>query len=200
MDALMLILLGMVVVICLLISIYTFLHNKMQDYVIRINEVEAIIDNDLRDKYDNINKCISIIKGIKELEKKIDEAMFDEFIRLKTKKISNFDLDRALVEHESLMISLKEKHKEIKDNEDLKDLYRKIEDNNDNLSVHKEYYNKNIAEYNKLITLFPTNIIAKIGKYEEKLFFDKKDMSDDDYNDFKLQSSNTLFMIQIEMM
>ena len=182
----MFILLGMVVVVCLIISIYTFLHNKMQDYIIRINEVEAIIDNDLRDKYDNLNKCVSIIKGIKDLEKKIDEAMFDEFIRLKTKKISNFDLDRALVEHESLMISLKEKYKEIKDNEDLKELFRKIEDNNDNLSVHKEYYNKNIAEYNKLITLFPTNIIAKIGKYEEKLFFDRKDMSDDDYNDFKL--------------
>ena len=52
--------------------------------------------------------------------------------------------------------------------------------------VNREYYNRNIAEYNKLIAMFPTNIIAKIGKYQEKLFFDKKDMSDDDYNDFKL--------------
>ena len=45
---------------------------------------------------------------------------------------------------------------------------------------------KNIAEYNKLIHLFPTNIIAKLSKQQEKLFFDRKDMSDDDYNDFKL--------------
>ena len=61
-----------------------------------------------------------------------------------------------------------------------------MEDVNENLIVNKEYYNKNIAEYNKLIKLFPTNIIAKIGKYQEKLFFDRKDMSDEDYNDFKL--------------
>ena len=47
-------------------------------------------------------------------------------------------------------------------------------------------HNKNIKEYNKMIKMFPTNLIAKIYKYEEKLFFDKKDMSDDDYNDFKL--------------
>ena len=186
MDALMLILLGMVIVICIIFAIYTILYNKMQDYIIRINEVEAIIDDNLRSKYDNINKYISIIKGIKELEDKIDSNLFDDIIRLKTKKISNFDLDRTLIETENNLINLKEKYKEIKSNEDLKTISKKTEDLNESLSVNKEYYNKNIAEYNKLIKQFPTNIIARIGKYQEKLFFDRKDMSDEDYNDFKL--------------
>ena len=38
------------------------------------------------------------------------------------------------------------------------------------------------TEYNQ----FPSNIIATFGKYKEKLFFDRKDMNDDDYDDFKL--------------
>ena len=108
MDTLMLILLGMILIICLIIGTYTILYNKIQDYIIRINEVESIIDDNLRNKYDNINKAISIIKGIKELEDKIDIKIFDEFIRLKTKKISNFDLDRDLIETENLLISLKQ--------------------------------------------------------------------------------------------
>ena len=182
----MLILLGMVIVICIIFGIYTTLYNKMQDYIIRINEVESMIDNNLRNKYDNINKCISIIKGNKDLENEIDQNIFDEIIRLRTKKISNFDLDRKLIEAENILINLKEKHKQIKENKDLISLDKKTEEINETLIVNKEYYNKNIAEYNKLIKLFPTNIIAKIAKYEEKLFFDKKDMSDDDYNDFKL--------------
>ena len=186
MNAIMLILLGMIIVICLIFGIFTYLYNKIQDYSIKINEVEAMIDDNLRLKYDNINKYISIIKGIKELENKIDQKIFDEIIRLKTKKISNFDLDRTLIEAESNLLSLKEKYKEIKDNEEIKTIIIKMEDINENLIVNKEYYNKNIAEYNKLIKLFPTNIIAKIGKYQEKLFFDRKDMSDEDYNDFKL--------------
>ena len=37
-----------------------------------------------------------------------------------------------------------------------------------------------------MIVMFPTNIIAKINKFNTKLFFDRKDMSDDDFNDFKL--------------
>lgn len=186
MDTLMLIILGMIIVICLIIGTYTILFNKIQDYTIRINEVESMIDNNLRNKYDEINKCISTIKGNKDLEDKIDAKIFDEFIRLKTKKISNFDLDRTLIEVQNTLINLKEKHELIKENEDIIDYNKKINEIDENLIVNKEYYNKNIAEYNKLITKFPTNMIAKIGKHKEKLFFDHKDMSDDDYNDFKL--------------
>lgn len=186
MDTLILILLGIILVICIILGIYIILYNKLQDYIIKINEIESMIDDNIREKYDNINKIISIIKGNKELEEKVDIKLFDEIIRLKTRKISNFDLDRKLIDTENILINLKEKNKKIKENEEIITYTNKIEDMNENLIVNKEYYNKNIAEYNKLIHLFPTNMIAKINKYQEKLFFDKKDMSDNDYNDFKL--------------
>ena len=184
MDTLMLILLGMVIVICFIIGIYLTLYNKIQDYIIRINEVESIIDNNLREKYDNINKISSIIKGIDKI--KIDKKILDEIVKLKNKKISNFNLDRKLIETNNYFTSLKEKHKEIKNNDEINITFQKISDLDEILTVNKEYYNRNIAEYNKLITLFPTNIVASICKYKEKLFFDRKDMSDEDYNDFKL--------------
>jgi len=49
-----------------------------------------------------------------------------------------------------------------------------------------DYYNENISIYNTLLKKFPSNIVASLSKYKEKLFFDRKDMSDEDYNDFKL--------------
>lgn len=185
MDALMLIIFGIILVICLIFGIYITLYNKIQNYTIRINEVESIIDNNLREKYDNINKCVSLIKGNENINKELDKKMFEEIVRLRTKKISNFDLDRKLIEANNSFITIKEKYKELKENKDIISITKKIEEIDENLLINRDYYNKNIAEYNKLITLFPTNIIAKIYKYEEKLFFDKKDMSDDDYNDFK---------------
>ena len=186
MDALMLIIIGIILVICLIFGIYITLYNKIQNYTIRINEVESIIDNNLREKYDNINKCVSLIKANEDINKELDKKMFEEIVRLRTKKISNFDLDRKLIEANTSFITIKEKYKELKENKDIIAITKKIDEIDENLLVNRDYYNKNIAEYNKLITLFPTNIIAKIYKYEEKLFFDKKDMSDDDYNDFKL--------------
>ncbi len=186
MDALMLILLGIIIVACLIIGIYMTLYNKLQDYVIRINEVESIIDNNLREKYDNMNKCVSFIKGNEKISEKIDSKMFDEIVRLRTRKISNFDLDRKLIEANNNLIVLKEKYKELGENKEIALISNKIEELDETLAVNRDYYNKNIAEYNKLVTLFPTNIVAKICKYEEKLFFDQKDMSDEDFNDFKL--------------
>ena len=145
-----------------------------------------ILDNNLREKYDNINKCVSLIKGNQTINKEIDKKMFEEIVKLRTKKISNFDLDRKLIEANNSFITLKERYKELKENKDIILITQKIDELDDNIVVNKDYYNKNIKEYNKMIKMFPTNIIAKIYKYEEKLFFDKKDMSDDDYNDFKL--------------
>lgn len=186
MDTLILILFILIIVICIIFGIYTTLYNKIQDYIIRINEVEMILDNNLREKYDNINKCVSLIKGNQTINKEIDKKMFEEIVKLRTKKISNFDLDRKLIEANNSFITLKERYKELKENKDIILITQKIDELDDNIVVNKDYYNKNIKEYNKMIKMFPTNIIAKIYKYEEKLFFDKKDMSDDDYNDFKL--------------
>lgn len=184
MDTLILILIGMILVICFIIGIYLILYNKIQDYIIRINEVESIIDNNLRQKYDNINKISSIIKGNEKI--KVDKKIIDEIVKLKNKKISNFNFDRKLVEISNYFTSLKEKNKEIKNNEEIINITNKISELDELLLINKEYYNRNIAEYNKLIKLFPTNIVASICKYKEKLFFDRKDMSDEDYNDFKL--------------
>ena len=50
----------------------------------------------------------------------------------------------------------------------------------------RNYYNGNIATYNKMIKKFPTLIIARIKKYNERPFYDLKDQTDDDYEDFKL--------------
>ena len=186
MDALMLIILLIIVIICIIVGIYISLYNRMQDYIIRINEVESKIDTNIRNKYDYVNRCVSIVKGNDNINKKIDKNMFEDIIKLRNRKISNFDLYRKLVEANNNFLTLKDKYKELSENDDVKDIVKKIDDVDENLEVNIDYYNRNISEYNKLIKIFPTNVVAGICKYKEKLFFDRKDMSDEVYDDFKL--------------
>lgn len=186
MDTLILVLIGIIVVICIIVGVIINYYNKLQDYVIRINEVETLLDNNLREKYDNINKCVSIIKNTDSITEELDKNMFEEIVKLRTRKISNFDLDRKLIVANDNFIILKEKYKELKTNKEIINITKKIEELDENIIVNRDYYNKNIAEYNKLVAIFPTNIIAKACKYDPKLYYDKKDMSDDDFNDFKL--------------
>lgn len=186
MDSLMLILIVIIIGMCIIVGIYINYYNKFQDYIIRINEVESILDSNLREKYDNINKVVSIIKSSDYIDEEVDKKLFEEIVKLRTRKISNFDLDRKLVDANNSFVTLKEKYKELKSNKDIVNISKKIEEIDENIVVNRDYYNKNIAEYNKLVMIFPTNIVARICKYKEKLYYDKKDMSDEDFNDFKL--------------
>lgn len=182
MDILMLVLIVLIIIICIIFITYTNIYNKFQDYIIRINEVESSIDTSLRNKYDLLSKSVSIIKSKDE---ELKNEAFEEIVKLRSRKISNFDLERKLIKAQQELLNYRSKN----DNEDspkIDDIIKEIEEINDKIEIEINYYNKNITEYNKLTCEFPYHIVALLNKYQEKLYFDKKNMSDDDFNDFKL--------------
>ena len=70
-----------------MVSVY----NRFQNYIIRINEAEVNIDSILRKRFDLLNKSISVIKvNTKE------ENVLEMISKLKSKKLTNFELDRQL--------------------------------------------------------------------------------------------------------
>lgn len=178
----MIVILVIIIIVCLISIFYASIYNKFQDYIIRINEVESIIDKNLRNKYDLINRMIPIIKG--NIDK--DKDMFEEIIKIRSRKISNFELYRILMQSSIQLSSLKKEFPDINKSAEIKKLTKQIEDIDSKIENYIDYYNDNITIYNTLVKKFPSNLIALFSKYKEKLFFDRKDMSDDDYNDFKL--------------
>lgn len=182
MDKLILLLFILIFLFCIVSLIYMLTYNKINDVIIRINEVEASIDTNLRNKYDLISRCISIIKGNTDVSSKV----FDEIVKLRSRKISNFLLERKLTLAYNELLLLKDKEKDLLNSEEITKIFISLEEINDKLNVLIDYYNTNITKYNKMVVMFPTNIIAKLNKFKAKLFFDMKDMNDDDVNDFKL--------------
>ena len=171
-----------ITLIIILLIYYIFLYNKINDSIIRIEEAESRIDNNLRDKYDLLNRSITLFRNNIEL----DENAFKDIIKLRARKISNFDLDRVLVKAYNEFLSIYEANSKLRESNELYKVSRQLEIINDELLTLRNYYNANITNYNKMINLFPTNIIAQIKKYKEKPFYDLKDMTDEDYEDFKL--------------
>ena len=179
-----LVILFIIIIISLLLAIgYIYYYNQISDRVIRIHEAESRIDDNLRDKYDSLNKAIGIVKS--KIELKTDE--FKSFAMLKTKKLSSFDLDRELVKTNGELETIFENNrKKLNDSDELFKCLKEIELIDEELDVLRNYYNGNITSYNRLIKKFPSMIVGKIKKYKEKLFYDLKDMNDKDVEDFKL--------------
>lgn len=173
------ILLFIVLVLLSLIIFYATIYNRFQNYIIRINTVEKDIDNTLRNKLDIVNRAIKIINNnVKDT--KLNEPNF------KKDKLSNFDLDRKITSLINELVQLKDKHSKLSNNDNFNTAWFDLNEVDEELLAYKSYYNNNIIKFNKLIRMFPSNIVGKIARFKEKLFYDGKDMNDEDIKDFKV--------------
>lgn len=182
MDVFLIMFLLIIGIIAFLGIFYIHLYNKLQESIIRIDEAESRIDNDLRDKFDLLNRTVMLIKGKIELP----PDSFENLMKLKNRKTSNFELDRNLVNIHDEFISIFENNSSLKESDEILKGYKQIELIDDELITLRNYYNANILNYNEMIKKFPTCIIAMIKKYKERMLYDLKNMKDDNYKDFKL--------------
>lgn len=162
--------------------VYIISYNKLQFLKSKIEQAENLADEALRNKFDNIVKANTIIKKV--LKNKKD--YLKDYISLKDKKVTNFDLDRELVEAISTIDSLISDYEKLQSNHELQDIIYEIKNIDEKLTAAKNYYNKNTTESNRIIRTFPCVIVAKIHRFKIKAYFDGKNMQDEIIDDFKL--------------
>lgn len=170
------------IVICMIFIWAINTYNKFQEYIIRINEAETNIDSTLRNRFDLLNKSIDIIKA----NTKTEEEVLSKIVKLRSRKLSNFDLDRQLYEGINEFHKYKEEYPKLKNNEIFTKIDISLNESEAEIVAFRKYYNDIITDYNKLVKSFPSIIIALIFKFKAKLYFDGKDMNDDNTKDFKL--------------
>lgn len=163
------------IILCFLSLWIVTTYNRFQAYIIRINESENFIDNTLRKRYDLLNKSINIIKKHTKEKNNILESID----KMKSKKLSNFELDRQLYEAINEFNKYKE-NEELSSNEEFLKIDLSLFESESEIVAARKYYNDIITDYNKLTISFPTNIVAKIFKYNKKNYYDGKELDNND--------------------
>lgn len=166
----------------LMAIIYITIYNNIQTHKSKIEKVESLIDEDLRLKFDNMVRADDLIKN--NVQNKKD--YLKEYRNLKEERISNFELNRKLKEAENIIINLCEDNSSLEKNEKMIEIRHEFKYINEKITAGISYYNNHTNLLNSYIRKFPNNIIAKIHHVKPKTFFDGKDMTDTDINDFKL--------------
>ncbi len=161
---------------------YIFIYNKMQYLKTKIEQAEGLIDEALRERYDILVRANDIIKS--SLSDKKD--YFKEYVELKDKQVSNFEMDRKLKEAFRVLEKLMDDYEELDKNEDLKNITKTIKETDEKIVAATSYYNRHMTELNALVRKFPSNIVGRLHGFKVSTYFDGKDMNDDIYNDFKL--------------
>lgn len=180
MDTIIIVILVIIAIAAALVAFYIITYNKIQKNIVRIEEAESEIDDTLRRRYDLLEEMEKVINENTEVK----QDNFKEF--KKDSKFSNFDLDRQLTKIADTFSKIKADYRDELDIETYRNLLVDLKMEEEKCTAAKTYYNKYTTELNMLIGKFPSNIIARIHKIETRLYFDNKDMKDDDILDFKL--------------
>ena len=159
---------SIVIVVCLILILLVATYNHFQDYIIRINEADENIDAVLRKRFDLLNKSIGIIKANIESE----EEILDGIIKLRSKKLTNFELDRNLYDAINEFHTIKEKYPELQTNEEFIRIDINLMESESEIVGLRKYYNDIITDYNKLVKSCPSNMIAMLKGYKAKDYFD----------------------------
>ena len=96
------IILIIIIILGIIGIIYVASYNTLVEYKIKIEKAEGLIDDSLREKYDKIVTLNGLIKKV--VTKK---DYLKEYISLKDKRISNYELDRKLVEAMNIIKEVK---------------------------------------------------------------------------------------------
>ena len=160
--------LSIVIVVCLILILLVATYNHFQDYIIRINEADENIDAVLRKRFDLLNKSIGIIKANIESE----EEVLGDIVKLRSKKLTNFELDRNLYNAINEFIVLKEKYPQLQTNEEFVKIDINLMESESEIVGLRKYYNDIITDYNKLVKSCPSNFIAILKNYKARDYFD----------------------------
>ena len=166
---------SIITIICALALTFILTYNRIQDCIIRINEAEVNIDSVLRKRFDLLNKAIGIIKNTTKTE----DEILDIIVKLRSKKLTNFELDRNLYDAINEFHSYKDKYKELKSCEEYLKIEINLLESESEIIALRKYYNDIITDYNKLIKSMPSNLIAIIKNYSVKPYFDGNNLEEE---------------------
>lgn len=155
--------------VCYMIGIY----NKLVNARNKVDNQFSQIDVQLKRRSDLIPNLVETVKGYTKHE----EGTLTKVIEARSKAISANGVN-AKVEAEnelsgaiSKLLAITEAYPELKANENFLALQNDLKDTEDKITYARQFYNDTAMNFNNLVEMFPSNIIAKMFKFIKYEFF-----------------------------
>lgn len=153
-----------------LVSIY----NSLSKYKIRIKEAWSQIDVQLKRRIDLIPNLVETVKGYASHEKEV----FENVTKARSALMNAGNATEAGQADNMLSGALKslfavaEAYPELKAQEGFVNLQRELSDTEDKVAYARQFYNSVVRDYNQIIVVFPSNLVAGMFGFKEEAFFE----------------------------
>lgn len=169
--ALLYVLLAAVVAVGLFfVSVY----NSLSKYKVRIDEAWSQIDVQLKRRVDLIPNLVETVKGYASHEKEVFENVTKARAALMGAQTpqeageANNMLSGAL----KSLFAVAEAYPELKAQEGFLNLQKELSDTEDKVAYARQFFNSVVREYNQILVVFPSNLVAGMFGFKSREFFE----------------------------
>ena len=168
--ALVIILIVVVVLVLFVIGVY----NSLVSLKLRTDNAWAQIDTQLKRRFDLIPNLVETVKGYAKHE----SETLEKVIEARNKYVAAAGSVEGSAEAEGMLqgamkqlFALAESYPELKANENFKTMQEDLKDTEDKISYARSFYNDTVLQYNNIVEMFPSNIVASMFKFTKYEFF-----------------------------
>jgi LemA protein len=166
-----------IVVVLLLYAILAF--NALVRHRNRVENAWSGIDVQLRRRYDLIPNLIETVKGYAAHEREL----FQEVTEARTRAIAAGTVgDQAQAETDvtrsiGRLLAVAEAYPQLRANENFLALQEELTATESKIAFARQFYNDQVMRYNTMIEQFPSLIIARMGRFRQREFFEAEENS-----------------------
>jgi LemA protein len=156
----------------LLYGIYTY--NRLVRLRVRTENAWSQIDVQLRRRYDLIPNLVETVKGYAAHEREVFEEVTSA--RAGAEAASGVQDQARAEDHLTAglrrLIAVAENYPDLKANQNFLALQEELTGTESRIAFARQFYNDQVARLNTLIQTFPPSIVAGLGRFRQREFFD----------------------------
>ena len=159
-----------IIIVIVLLLILFLIYNYLVKLSNRCNNAWSNIDNQLKRRIDLIPNLVEVTKGYAKHES-------ETLLKVVNERNKKIDMSYLAKEEDKISSSVKalvavaENYPDLKANKLFQNLQVELVGTEDKIAFARQFYNDCVQKYNTAIMVFPTNIFAKLLKYNKKEYF-----------------------------
>ena len=164
-------------VLLLIGLIFILIRNSMIGSRNRVDEAWSGIDVQLKRRHDLVPNLVETVKGYAQHERETFEKVTQARAAAMqaTGPAQAGPAEAALTQALGGLRVVAEQYPELRATENFQDLSRNLSELEDEIQASRRIYNSNVQSYNTKIQIFPNSIVAGMGGFQAREFFEITD-------------------------
>lgn len=162
-----------IVVLVLLVLYVISTYNKLVNSKNKVENQFSQVDIQLKRRADLIPNLVETVKGYTKHE----EGTFTKVVEARNKALSANSINEKIEANNELssalskLLMLSESYPDLKANENFLSLQNDLKETEDKITYSRQFYNDSAMDFNNVVEMFPSNIIASMFKFKKFEYF-----------------------------